>query len=77
MSFVLNNTQGKNISEATRRRVLSEAFRLGYTPNEDARRLAMVRHNTIGLYICHSQFVYTDAFIVRTVDGMAQTLNRQ
>ncbi len=76
MSFVLNNTPGKNISEATRQRVLSEASRLGYTPNEDARRLAMVRHNTIGLYICHSQFVYTDAFIVRTVEGMAQTINR-
>ena len=76
VSFVLNNTPGKNITEATRQRVLSEASRLGYTPNEDARRLAMVRHNTIGLYICHSQYVYTDAFIVRTVEGMAQTINR-
>lgn len=76
VSFVLNNTPGKNISEPTRQKVLLTASRLGYTPNEDARRLAMVRHNSIGLYICHSQYVYTDAFIVRTVEGMSQAVNR-
>lgn len=52
------------------------ASKLGYTPNEYARRLALMRHNAIGLYISHSQYVYTDAFIVRTVEGMAQAVNR-
>ena len=76
VSFVLNNTPGKSISEPTRQRVLMVASKLGYTPNEYARRLALLRHNAIGLYISHSQYVYTDAFIVRTVEGMAQAVNR-
>jgi len=76
VSFVLNNTPGKNISENTRQRVLQAASRLGYMPNEDARRLAMFRSRAIGLFICHSQYVYTDAFIIRTVEGMAQAVNR-
>lgn len=76
VSFVLNNTPGKHISEATRQRVLSAAARLGYEPNQDARRLALVRNRSIGLFICHSQYVYTDAFIIRTIEGMSQAVNR-
>ncbi len=76
VSFVLNNTPGKSISEDTRQRVLEACERLDYEPDENARRVAMVRHQTVGLYIRHSQYVYTDAFIVRTVEGMAQAVNR-
>jgi LacI family transcriptional regulator len=76
VSFVLNNTPGKHISEQTRQRVLEAAARLGYEPNQDARRLAMLRNRAIGLFICHSQYVYTDAFIVRTIEGMSQAVNR-
>lgn len=76
VSFVLNNTPGKHISESTRQRVLEAAARLGYEPNQDARRLAMLRNRSIGLFICHSQYVYTDAFIVRTIEGMSQAVNR-
>lgn len=76
VSFVLNNTPGKHISEGTRQRVLEAAARLGYEPNQDARRLAMLRNRSIGLFICHSQYVYTDAFIVRTIEGMSQAVNR-
>jgi LacI family transcriptional regulator len=76
VSFVLNNTPGKSIPESTRQRVLDAAGRLGYTPNEDARRLARVRARTIGLFICHSQFVYSDAFITRALEGMSQAVNR-
>jgi LacI family transcriptional regulator len=77
VSFVLNNTPGKAISEETRRRVLEAAERLGYIPNEHARRLAMSRKRAIGLFIGHSQYVYTDAFISRVVEGMAQAMNRR
>ena len=76
VSFVINNTPGKNISEATRQRVLSAAERLGYIPDQEARRIAMARHHSIGLFICHSQYVYSDAFISRVVEGMAQAVNR-
>ncbi|MFP4643898.1 MAG: LacI family DNA-binding transcriptional regulator [Spirochaetales bacterium] len=76
VSFVLNNTPGKSISEDTRQRVLEACQRLDYEPDENARRVAMVRNQTVGLYIRHSQYVYTDAFIVRTVEGMAQAVNR-
>lgn len=76
VSFVLNNTPGKSISEDTRQRVLAACDRLEYEPDENARRVAMVRSQTIGLYIHHSQYVYTDAFIVRTVEGMSQAVNR-
>jgi LacI family transcriptional regulator len=76
VSFVLNNTPGKSISEATRQRVRDAAARLGYTPNENARRLARTRSRSIGLFICHSQFLYSDAFITRAMEGMSQAANR-
>lgn len=40
VGFVLNNTPGQTISEATRQRVLAEAERLGYRPHAAARALA-------------------------------------
>ncbi len=76
VSFVLNNTPGKSIAEATRQRVIEAAARLGYIPNENARRLARTRARTIGLFVCHSQAVYSDAFITRVLEGMSQAVNR-
>ncbi len=76
VSFVVNNTPGKSISEDTRQRVLAAMRELGYTPDESARRVAMARRQTVGLYVRHTQYVYTDAFIVRTVEGMSQAVNR-
>ncbi len=76
VSFVLNNTPGKSISEDTRQRVLRAASELGYIPNEDARRLAMMRASSIGVFIGHSQYLYSDVFISRVVEGMAQTVNK-
>ncbi|MFW5683547.1 MAG: LacI family DNA-binding transcriptional regulator [Spirochaetota bacterium] len=76
VSFVLNNTPGKSITETTRQRVLAVAARLGYTPNESAQRLARTRNRCIGLFICHSQFLYSDAFITRAMEGMSQAANR-
>lgn len=76
VSFVLNNTPGKSISESTRQRVLDTAARLGYTPNENAQRLARTHHRSIGLFVCHSQFLYSDAFITRAMEGMSQAANR-
>ncbi|MFP4377371.1 MAG: LacI family DNA-binding transcriptional regulator [Spirochaetales bacterium] len=77
VSFVLNNTPGKSISESTRQRVLSAARELGYEPNTAARSLAMSKRRTCGLLICHSQFVYTDVFIMRVIEGMTLAVNRE
>jgi len=40
VGFVLNDTPGQSISEATRERVIAEARRLGYRPHTAARALA-------------------------------------
>lgn len=45
VGFVLNRTPGQTISEATRRRVLAEAQRMGYRPHAGAQALARGRSN--------------------------------
>lgn len=47
VGFVLNNTPGQTISEATRARVLEAAARLGYRPNRAATALAGGRSRII------------------------------
>lgn len=76
VSFVLNNAPGKLIPEETRQRVLRAAHDLDYRPDELARKLAMTKHHAVGLYICHTHFFYSDAYIIRFVEGMASILNR-
>ncbi|WP_436777625.1 LacI family DNA-binding transcriptional regulator [Yinghuangia sp. YIM S09857] len=51
VGFVLNNTPGKKISEATRARVLDAATRLGYQPNRAAADLARGRSKIILLVL--------------------------
>ena len=76
VSFVLNNTPGKTISEETRRRVLDAARELRYTPNERARTIAMVMHFSIGFFIPHSGYLSSDAYIIRVIEGMTPVLNK-
>ncbi len=47
VSYLLNNTPGQAISDATRRRVLDAAERLGYTPNRNARALRLGRSDIV------------------------------
>jgi DNA-binding LacI/PurR family transcriptional regulator len=51
VGFVLNDTPGQTISEATRARVLAEAKRLGYRANTAARALASGRSHIILLVL--------------------------
>lgn len=51
VGFVLNNTPGQTISEATRTRVIAEANRLGYHPHTAARALASGRTNIVLLVL--------------------------
>jgi LacI family transcriptional regulator len=77
VSFVLNNTPGKKISEATRQRVLEAAAELDYRPHPEARRLALIRHHSVGLFICHTHSLFSDAYISRLIGGITQVLNRE
>jgi len=51
VGFVLNDTPGQTISEATRTRVLDEARRLGYRPHTAARALASGRTRIVLLVL--------------------------
>lgn len=51
VGFVLNDTPGQTISEATRERVLAEAARLGYRPHTAARALASGRSHIVLLLL--------------------------
>lgn len=51
VGFVLNDTPGQTIPEATRQRVLAEAKRLGYRPHSTARALASGRSQIILLLL--------------------------
>lgn len=51
VGFVLNDTPGQTISEATRTRVLDEAKRLGYRPHIAARALASGRTHIVLLVL--------------------------
>ncbi len=76
VSFILNNTPGKIISETTRQRVLKAVAELDYRPNEVARNLALTRHHSIGLFICHTDSVFSDAYIISLIEGMSKILNK-
>ncbi len=76
VSFVLNNTPGKTISEQTRQKVLEAVAELNYLPNDMARKLAMRKHHTIGLFICYNHYLFSDAYIIRLVEGMTPVLNK-
>jgi LacI family transcriptional regulator len=77
VSFVLNNTPGKAIPEETRQKVLAAARTLGYTPDLNARSVAMVKHHSIGFFIPHSGYISSDAYIFRVIEGMTPTLNKE
>ncbi|HUX12195.1 MAG TPA: LacI family DNA-binding transcriptional regulator [Spirochaetia bacterium] len=77
VSFVLNNAPSKTISEETRQRVLEAAAELGYEPDINARRLALLRDKAVGLFVCQSQSIISDSYILRLIEGMSQVLNRK
>lgn len=77
VSFVLNATPGKLIPEETRKRVLEAAERLGYQPDQEAARLAKSAKHTVALAVRHSASIYSDAYILRLIEGIAPVLNRR
>lgn len=71
VSFVLNDVQAGNISEATRQRVLDAARELNYVPDIAARSLARGRSSNIALVLGkpHQQ-VFIDEYIPKILTGI-------
>ncbi len=63
-------TQGSNISEVTREKILSEARVLGYVPNQTARRLAQRHSRLIGLDYPGNADVLADPYLVELARGV-------
>jgi len=76
VSFVLNNVRGKNISEETRQRVVAAAREFGYSPDESAVDTATSREGAVSLFVCHSESAFSDAYILRLLEGMGPALHK-
>jgi DNA-binding LacI/PurR family transcriptional regulator len=62
VSFILNSVPGVSISEATRKRVLSAAKKLNYSPNIAGKKLVSGKSYTIGLYCASRQNKFPPPF---------------
>ncbi|MBJ6122660.1 LacI family DNA-binding transcriptional regulator [Sphingomonas mollis] len=62
----------KDVSAATRQRVLEAATRLGYTPNQSGRTLRSGRTGTIGFMLTleHDSAVHGDPFFMALLEGV-------
>jgi LacI family transcriptional regulator len=58
-----------DVSEATRLRIVREADRIGYVPNEMARRLQKGRADAIGFVIPGGPGTFDDAFFLKIIEG--------
>lgn len=77
VSFVLNNVESANISEATKSRVWSAARKLGYVPNAAARSLAQGRSNNIGVVLVHThKQIFLDAYIPNILTGLSDVVQQ-
>jgi LacI family transcriptional regulator len=77
VSFVLNGAPGKIIPEETRKRVLEAARSLEYSPDAEARSVAKRTRSTVGFVVSHPDSIYSDAYILRLIEGMAPVFNKR
>lgn len=77
VSFVLNNVEGSNISQETRRRVLDAAQEMGYVPHAAAQVLAGQRTRIIGLVFPRSfHYLPTHFFLLQILDGLLDVVQQ-
>jgi len=77
VSLVLNDVQGIQISEGTRKRVIAAAQQLDYVPDAAARALASRRAQIIGLVLTRSpHHIASDAFLTQILDGLISVIRR-
>lgn len=78
VSFVLNNVEGMQISEETKKRVQQAARDLGYVPDAAAQALASGRSKTIGLLLARrSHVIASDMFLTQVMEVLVREVNRQ
>jgi LacI family transcriptional regulator len=77
VSFVLNDSPNKGISEETRKRVLEAAQELGYTPNAAARSLKGGGTGTVAVVIARSEHLHVDAFLPRLLSTVNESFQLQ
>ena len=66
-----------DVAEVTRLRIVGEAERIGYVPNEMARRLQKGRADAIGFVIPGSPEAFDDAFFLKIIAGAGSRLEEQ
>lgn len=78
VSLVLNDVQGIQISDETRRRVLEAAQFLDYVPEAAAQALASRRVGIIGLILTRSpHHIASDTFLTQILDGLVEVVHEQ
>jgi LacI family transcriptional regulator len=76
VSFVLNNVKEANISEETRRRVLTAAEELEYVPDAAAQALASGRTQTIGMIFRTYAHNTADLAHMQILQGLMEVANQ-
>lgn len=76
VSLVINNVKGSRVSQRTKKRVLEVIRKLDYNPHLIAKRLALGKTNSIGLYIPFTSPVFRNYTIIETVGGIQDVLNK-
>lgn len=77
VSFVLNNVEGTQISEETKKRVIDVARDLGYVPDAAAQALASGRSKTVGLLLARrSQVIASDMYLTQVMEVLVHELSR-
>lgn len=78
VSLVLNDVQGVQISDETRRRVIETAKALKYVPDAAAQALASRRAQTVGLILTRSpHHIASDTFLTQILDGLIRAIHIQ
>jgi DNA-binding LacI/PurR family transcriptional regulator len=77
VSLVLNNVEGVQISDETRKRVLEIARELDYVPEAAAQALARRRVQIVGLILTRSpHHIASDTFLTQILDGLIDVVHK-
>jgi len=75
VSLVINNAGGSRVSENTKEQVLDAIRKLDYNPNLTAKRLALGKTNSIGLFIPFETPIFRNYTIIEMIAGIQDVIN--